>query len=309
MTDGAPEPELIFKKVKIPGNDAHGGAWKVAFADFVTAMMAFFLLLWLLSATTQEQLEGISNYFEPIGVRKGSSGSGGLFGGISASDPGPVRKPAAAVQEKMSTLTSPGDKETNEAPPIDGPPSDLPNLTDTKSDHESQQFLAAQAAMEQAIDEVPELRQLHEAIKIDITDKGLRIQLIDQQNVTMFKPGGAELTDHTKMILLLVASVVERLPNKLSISGHTDGQNFVDADGRGNWELSFDRASAARRELQAAGLPNQRIEEVIGKAATELLTPKQPLSPKNRRLEIVLLRQKDDPNTKLPAPPRIFGDN
>ena len=309
MTDGAPEPKLIIKKVKLPGAAAHGGAWKVAFADFVTAMMAFFLLLWLLNATTQEQLEGISNFFEPIGVRKGSSGSGGLFGGISASDPGPVRKPAAAVQENISSLSTPGDKATNKESPIDRPPSDLPNLTDSKSDHEAQQFRAAEAALEQALDEVPELRQLHEAIKIDVTDRGLRIQLIDQQNVTMFQPGGAVLTGHTKKILLLIASVVERLPNKLSISGHTDAQDYVTATGRGNWELSFDRAAAARAELQAAGLPNQRIEEVVGKADTELLTPKEPLSPRNRRLEIVLLHEKDDPNAKLPAPPRIFGDN
>jgi chemotaxis protein MotB len=310
VSDDAPkEPELVFKKVKLPGAAAHGGAWKVAFADFVTAMMAFFLLLWLLNATTQEQLEGISNYFEPVGVRQGSSGSGGLFGGISATEPGPIPKPAAPTEIKMSMDSTPGDKATNEESPIEGEVSDLPNLTQIKSDNEAKQFRAAEAALEQALDQVPELRHLREAIKIDTTDRGLRIQLIDQNGVSMFKPGGAELTDHTEKILILIASVVERLPNKLSISGHTDAQKFASSAGRTNWELSFDRAIAARRALQRAGLPNKRTAEVVAKADTELRFKDKPLSPGNRRLEIVLLRDRKDPNAKSPAPPRIFGNN
>ena len=308
MSDGAPkEPQLIVKKIKLPGAAAHGGAWKVAFADFVTAMMAFFLLLWLLNATTQEQLEGISNYFEPVGVRQGSSGSGGLFGGISATDPGPIPKPGAPSQIKMSMDNTPGDKATNEVSPVEADASDLPNLTELKSENEAKQFRAAEAALEQALDEVPELRSLREAVKIDTTDRGLRIQLIDQKGVAMFKPGGAELTDHTEKILILIASVIERLPNKISISGHTDGQNFKTATGRTNWELSFDRASAARRALQKAGVSDKRIAEIVGKADTELRFKDKPLSPGNRRLEIVLLRDRKDPKRKSPAPPRIFG--
>ncbi len=301
-----PQRELLIKKIKPPAPPPHGGAWKVAYADFVTAMMAFFLLLWLLNASTDEQLDGITNFFEPIGELSGSSGGEGVFGGISASDPGPVPKPGLSTQLSTALERTPGDKVIDEKVVVEELINDKPNVTDSESENEANQFKAAEAAIQQALDEVPELRNLHEAIKIDITQEGLRIQLIDQQNTAMFKPGGAELEDHTKTILLLVANVVERLPNKISVSGHTDSEPFRSRTGRTNWELSLDRANAGRRELEKNHIPTGRFKKVIGLADRDPLAPETPLSPRNRRLILVLLRTSAQRKDDLPTPPRIF---
>jgi len=305
-TEG-PKQQILYKKIKPPGPAPHGGAWKVAYADFVTAMMAFFLLLWLLSSASEEQLNGISNYFNPIGTRVGSLGSAGVFGGISASDPGPVPKPLISPQPAPTAKVTIGDKEVDKTFEIKDASEDLPNITDTKADNEAKQFKAAEAAIQQALDEVPELRELHEAVKIDITKKGLRIQLIDQEGTSMFKPGGAELRERTQNLLLLIASVVERLPNKISLSGHTDSTPFRSSLGKTNWDLSLNRANAGRREMQKSGIPSNRFEEVIGLADRDPLFPDDPASPGNRRLVIVLLREPNDPKIKSPGPPRIFG--
>lgn len=302
-----PKQQILFKKIKPPGPAPHGGAWKVAYADFVTAMMAFFLLLWLLSSASQEQLEGISNYFKPVGARVGSMGSAGVFGGISASDPGPVPAPLIAPQPAPTAKDTIGDKEVDklfEAEPLS---EDLPNITDNKAENEAKQFKAAEAAIQQALDEVPALRELHEAVKIDITDEGLIIQLIDQEGRSMFKPGGAELNDHTKNLLLMIASVIERLPNKISLSGHTDSTPFRSSLGKTNWDLSLNRANAGRRELQKNGIPSQRFLKVVGLADRDPLYPDNPTSPGNRRLIVTLVREAKDRPAEFPEPPRIFG--
>jgi len=311
MTDQAGTPEekreLIVKKVMLPGGAPHGGAWKVAYADFVTAMMAFFLLLWLLNATTDEQKQGISNFFEPIGELRGSSGSGGVFGGISASDPGPTPEPSRNPELTVTPEKTLGDKDVNKDIEVEALKEDLPNVTEETIKNETRQFMAAEAAVQQALTEVPELRDLHESIKIDVTDEGLRIQLIDQKGVPMFKPGGAELNDVTRKLLLLIASVIERLPNKVTLSGHTDSTPLHTPDGRTNWDLSLDRANAGRRALQEFGVPRDRFLKVVGMADRELLKPDDPTSPSNRRLVIMLLRATDLPGGNAPQPPRIFG--
>ncbi len=197
-----PRQPIILKKIKAPGPAPHGGARKVAYADFVTAMMAFFLLLWLLSAATQEQLAGISNYFKPIGTRVGSMGSLGVFGGISASDPGPVPIPLISPQPAPTAKNTISDKEVEKDFEVPALSEDLPNITDVKSQNESKQFKAAEAAIQQALDEVPELRNLHEAVNMDITEEGLRIELIDQEGNSMFKPGSAELNEEMSRSML-----------------------------------------------------------------------------------------------------------
>ena len=303
----APEREILFKKVKPPPPPAHGGAWKVAYADFVTAMMAFFLLLWLLNATVQDKLDGISNYFLPIGATTGTSGGEGVFGGTSATDPGPIQESSTSPQLSPTAEVESGENETRDDVPIPDLQDDRPNVTDSKSDNEAQQFKAAEAAMQQALDDVPELRDLHESIKIDITDEGLQIQLIDQQDSAMFKPGGAELNDRTKQLLLLVSSVIERLPNKLQLSGHTDSEPFRSPSGKTNWELSLERANTGRRELEENGIPPQRFIRVTGFADRIPLIVDDPASPRNRRLIILLEREKKDRTDLGPAPPRLFG--
>lgn len=302
-----PEREILFKKVKPPPPPAHGGAWKVAYADFVTAMMAFFLLLWLLNATVQEKLEGISNYFLPVGAKTGTSGGEGVFGGTSATDPGPVQTPSTSPQMAPTAEVETGDKEIREDVPVPDLQDDQPNVTDSKSDNEAKQFKAAEAAIQQALDDIPELRDLHEAIKIDITDEGMEIQLIDQKDSAMFKPGGAELNERTKTLLLLIASVIERLPNKLRISGHTDSEPFRSTTGRTNWELSLDRANSGRRELEENGISSKRFIRVTGFADRVPLLKNNPASPQNRRLIILLQRAEKDRTDLPPAPPRIFS--
>lgn len=300
-----PEREIIIKKVK-PPPAPHGGARKVAYADFVTAMMAFFLLLWLLNASVQDKLEGVSNYFLPIGAKTGTTGGEGVFGGTSATDPGPVQEPTTSPQMAPTAEVEVGDKSIREDVPVPDLNDDRPNVTDSKSDNEAKQFKAAEAAIQQALDDIPELRDLHEAIKIDITDEGMEIQLIDQKDTAMFKPGGAELNDRTKELLLLISSVITRLPNKLRISGHTDSEPFRSSAGKTNWELSLDRANAGRRELEENGISEKRFVRVTGFADRVPLLPDAPASPRNRRLIILLEREVDENANQGPAPPRIF---
>ena len=271
--DDGPKQEVIIKKIKGPGPAPHGGAWKVAYADFVTAMMAFFLLLWLLSAASEP----------PI--------------------PEHLQSPQVAVTSDATI----GSEQVEEATQIQDLTEDLPNVTNVKRENESKQFKAAEAAIQQALDQVPELRDLHEGVKVEITDEGLQIQLIDQERVSMFKAGGAELNEHTKQLLLLISSVVERLPNKISLSGHTDSTPFRSPSGKSNWDLSIDRANAGRREMQKNGIPIGRFQKVVGLADKDPLFPDNPTSPGNRRLVVTLLRDPDDPKIKLPEPPRIFG--
>ena len=306
MSDEEALEPLILKK-KLRGDDsAHGGAWKVTYADFVTAMMAFFILLWLLNATVQEKLEGISNYFLPIGQKTGTSGDDGVFGGTLATDPGPVQTPSTSAQMAPTAEVETGDKEIKEDIPVPDLQDDAPNVTDSKSDNEAKQFKATEAAIQQALDDIPELRDLHEAIKIDINDEGMEVQLIDQNDSAMFKPGGAELNERTKTLLLLIASVIERLPNKLKISGHTDSEPFRSTTGKTNWELSLERANAGRRELEENGISSKRFVRVTGFADRGPLLEDDPASPRNRRLIIMLPREAKDRTDLPPAPPRIF---
>jgi len=183
------------------------------------------------------------------------SGSGGLFHGISVIYPGPISKPASPTEIRMSMDKTPGDRATNEESPIQEEASSLLNLMQMKSNNEAKQFRTTEATVERALKHVPELRHLREAIKIDTTDRSLRIQFIDQKGVSMFKPGGAESTNHTEKTLIITANALERLPNKFFISGQTDAQKFTSSSGQTNWELSFDQASAVRRALQKAACP------------------------------------------------------
>ncbi|MDP6390832.1 MAG: flagellar motor protein MotB [Alphaproteobacteria bacterium] len=291
--DGRP---IFIKKIPPPPAEAHGGAWKVAYADFVTAMMAFFLLLWLLNATTTEQKQGISNFFEPEGAIKGSSGSGGMFGGLSSTDPGSEETPGETKEMTIGTQASTENEFENQSklqkkkPKVSSP---------VEVEREEQEFEAARLAIREAMEDLPELKELKASIVTDVTEEGLRIQIIDQNNLAMYQAGTAKLNGHGKKLLLLVASVVERLPNKLSFAGHT---------GQSNWGLSLGRANAARRELVRNGMPTSRVANVVGKANRELVDAKNKASPKNRRVSIVLLRKEiKKSDGAIPEPPRMFG--
>lgn len=289
------QPPIVIKKIKKGGHGHHGGAWKVAYADFVTAMMAFFLLLWLLSATTDEQKLGISNYFSPEAVSTGQSGAGGLFGGTSLAVEGALTSSGGSAVDSIPIPLPPSDPQTTEDDPeeSDGGVQEASEeaLEELLAEREQELFEAAEKALRQAITKLPELVDLQESLLIEQTPEGLRIQLVDQERISMFASGSAEPNEQTRKLTSMIAKVVAQLPNKISVSGHTDSTPYRTANGYSNWELSADRANAARRLLLDSDLSDDRISQVQGRADTDHLFPDEPNSPRNRRISIVLLRQ------------------
>jgi chemotaxis protein MotB len=286
------EQQVITKKVKVAEDGHHGGAWKVAYADFVTAMMAFFLLLWLLNATEQEVLDGLSNYFTPT-TRTSSapSGSGNVFGGITPNQPGPTQD---KVSESTTADQGTSQGDLNSTEDESGPEDEASTGSEgeVNSEDEQNRFNLAKTNLEAQLDALPpELDALKETIKVDVTDEGLRIQLVDTRDRASFEQGTAELTEHARMALRLVADVAGTMPNPVSVTGHTaEGEG-----GSGAWDLSVDRANAVRRGLVRDGLPERRFETVVGKSDTEPLIPENPASPQNRRMTILLKRQAPAP--------------
>ena len=282
---GRNEGTIIVKKV-VGGHDGHhGGAWKVAYADFVTAMMAFFLLLWLLNATTEEQKRGISEYFTPASVSLSTGGAGGMLGGQSIS-------PGASVSATSSapvivTITSPPPPAITET--VEKDPNEEA-LEKFKAEQEQASFEEAQDALQQALQEDPELAGLKDNLVVDMTPEGMRIQILDKEGAGMFASGSATLKPQTRKLFEKVAQAIEKLPNKLSISGHTDSTPFNRGD-YSNWELSSDRAHASRRALADSGLGGDRFARVTGKADIEPLNLEDPFQPENRRISIILLRE------------------
>jgi len=331
MADGAANQQpIIVKKVKGHGHGHHGGAWKVAYADFVTAMMAFFLLLWLLNATTEEQRKGIADYFSPESLSSPSSGAGGILGGKTvAIDGGQVS--AGGMSEGGARIPLPpkvsgegeegddgedlvegeggetelaetgtsefaefGETDKTEFGDTDKPDFGRINegaLDQALAAREQEQFEAAAEMLRQAIDSVPELVALQDSLLIEQTPEGLRIQLVDQKGYSMFALGSAQPNQQTRNLVQLVTRAVEQLGNKISISGYTDSRPYRSQEGYTNWELSSDRANAARRLLIESGLEAERIALVQGRADTDPLLPDDPESERNRRISIVLLRE------------------
>jgi chemotaxis protein MotB len=299
-------PIIIIKRRKKVAHAAHhGGAWKVAYADFVTAMMAFFLLLWLLNATTEEQRRGISDYFSPASVSRTTSGAGGVLGGMTVVRDGALRSDGSQLSIPLP------------ATPTDNPDSDVDGefagdggensaaeqdrkqqtneLTPEEQDkllakREEERFEAAAEELRQAIQSTPELAKLAESLIIDRTPEGLRIQIVDQDKYSMFPLGSAAMYDYTRKLLAEVAKIVAKLPNRIAVTGHTDSTPYSRSSSYTNWELSTERALASRRALLDSGFLEDRIERVIGKADKEHLLPAEPNSPRNRRISIVLLR-------------------
>ena len=275
---------------------------RFAYADFVTAMMAFFLLLWLLNATTEEQRQGIADYFAPTSISASTSGAGGILGGLSVSSPGAQvsANPQEGITISLAPL-APGAAPSEEDADDSGTPDDNEaEITDEELDErlgqrEEERFAAAEEQLRQAIQEMDTLEQLSESLIIDRTPEGLRIQIIDQEGLSMFPLGGSEMFGHTRELLTVVARVLRDQPNQIAVDGHTDGLQFSSENGYSNWELSSDRANASRRALLDAGLQPDRIARVVGKADTDPLFKDDPASPRNRRISIVLLRDSPVP--------------
>jgi len=278
MSDDSQRP-IIVKRIKKSAHGHHGGAWKIAYADFVTAMMAFFLLMWLLGSTAKGDLAGISEYFKtPLKVAlQGGSGSGDSSSLIKGGGKDLTRTDGQ-VQKTMDPL----EKKTI-------------NLAAAKVEFEKQEMKKLQGLkerIEKAIDTNPMLKQFKDQILIDITSEGLRIQIVDEKNRPMFDLGGAHMKSYTVQILQEIGKMLNEVPNRVSLSGHTDATPYSSGEkGYSNWELSADRANSSRRELIAGGMAESKMLRVVGLASAVMLDDKDPNNPINRRISLIVLNK------------------
>jgi chemotaxis protein MotB len=284
---------IIIKKVKKGGHGHHGGAWKIAYADFVTAMMAFFLLMWLLGSTSKEDLQGIAQYFQnPL--------MASLSGGSSTGD-------------RTSIIPGGGQDLTR----VDGQvkKAEVVDPEEAKKrlrEQEAKRMQETKEKLEKMIEQDNVLKEFKNQLKIDITPEGLRIQIVDQDKRPMFDLASARMAPYAEAILRKVAPIVNELPNKITVLGHTDSRPF--GSGRGdysNWELSADRANAARRMLNASGIAEGKVMRVSGLADSVPFNPGDPADPINRRISIILLKKEVEEqyvaNTGAVVPPADAG--
>jgi len=279
---------IVVKRIKKVVGGAHGGAWKIAYADFVTAMMAFFLLMWLLGSTAKEDLAGISDYFKtPLSVA--------LTGGTSTSESrsmikgggmdvtrnkGEVRKGEIKPEKKIEIKTA-------------------EEILRQEKQKEVEKLKELKSSIEKAIDANQKLQQFKKQILLDITTEGLRIQIVDEKNRPMFRSGSAQLEPYTKDILHEIGKTLNQVPNKVSLSGHTDAQPYsLTGKGYGNWELSADRANASRRELIAGGIGEEKVVRVVGLSSAVLFDKIDPLNPINRRISIIVMNKKAEESAR-----------
>lgn len=281
---GEEKRPIVIKRIKKVSAGAHGGAWKIAYADFVTAMMAFFLLMWLLGSTAKGDLQGIAEYFKtPLKVAlMGGSGSGDSSSIIKG---GGTDLSKAAGQVKKSD--TPTDKKIFD---IKRATAEMQRIEKAKELGKLQEL---KAAIENAINQNMKLAPYKNQILLDITSEGLRIQIVDEKNRAMFRTGSAVLEPYTKDILQEIGKTLNQLPNKISLSGHTDAHAYLsDKTGFSNWDLSANRANASRRELIAGGMDETKVVRVVGLASAVLFDQTDPFNPVNRRISIIVMNKK-----------------
>ena len=284
----AKESAVMIKKVKkVVGGGHHGGAWKVAYADFVTAMMAFFLLMWLINTTSPEQKMGIADYFAPASVSQSNSGSGGILGGTSLGQDGAKADGSARVMQN----SAPQSESTEDNP--ESASSKSAEAAEAKAAQAAEQasFQSAALSLRQAMQSMPELAELSKQVIVDQTPEGLRIQLVDQEGRSMFESGSSRPNERARVLLRAVTKIVDQLPNRVIISGHTNASDVSAGVSDGDWNLSAGRADGARRVMQQFGMDMDRVAQVTGKANAEPLFPDDPTLPGNRRISITLLRE------------------
>lgn len=268
---------IIIRRVKKIAGAHHGGAWKIAYADFVTAMMAFFLLMWLLGSTAKGDLQGIAEYFRtPLKVA--------LAGGSGAGDTSSIIKGGGKDLTRSFGQVKDGES---------APQRRTINLHSARRELarlERQRLDGLKQTLEKMVEAQPTLQQFRDQIRLDITAEGLRVQIVDQGNRPMFDTGSARLKDYTREILRQMAPVLNGVENSVALSGHTDAAPYLSGErGYSNWELSADRANASRRELIAGGMDEKKIVRVVGLASSALAVGDDPLHPANRRISIVVL--------------------
>lgn len=296
---------IIIKRIKKGGHAAHGGAWKIAYADFVTAMMAFFLLMWLLGSTTEGDKKGIADYFNsPLKVA--------MFGGSGAGDATSIIKGGGNNLSESTGQMKKGKSETADEKLR------KKALKAEQMRAEAERLRALKMKVEEVIANDERLAKFKSQIQLDLTAEGLRIQIVDDQNRPMFNSGSAEVNSYMRDILRAIGGVLQEVPNRLTIEGHTDAKPFSAGErGYSNWELSADRANASRRELIYGGLSGAKVLRVQGLSASMLFEKGDPESPLNRRISIIVMNREaedrffsaariesgDDPQADAELPP------
>jgi chemotaxis protein MotB len=288
---GADKRPIIIRKKKVVAGEHHGRAWKVAYADFVTALMAFFLVMWLVASANDQQKTAIFDYFKNPSMARGSApipapgqdGPGGastspidMRGGLTASAPSPVSESGAGTPRS----TAPAD-ELRQPRSLTGEPSETKRFEDLRKE------------LLEAVQKSQALQKFKDQLLVDLTSEGLRIQIVDAQNRPMFDLSGTTMKPYARELLLEIGKSLNGLPNRISISGHTDDTPFVGGDRTRytNWELSADRANAARRVLVDGGLGIDKIARVVGMSSYVMLDAKNPKNSMNRRISIVVLNK------------------
>lgn len=275
---------IVIKRIKKVAGGHHGGAWKIAYADFVTAMMAFFLLMWLLGSTTKDDLKGISEYFNtPLKVA--------MFGGSGSGDSSSIIKGGGKDLTRTTGQVKEGELPAEKK--IINLKAATEELLRLEKFKEIDKLKELKKNIEKAISDNVKLKQFQNQILLDITTEGLRIQIVDEKNRPMFRSGRAELEQYTKEILHEIGKTLNQMPNKVSLSGHTDAQPYAaDRKGFSNWDLSADRANASRRELIAGGMDEAKVVRVVGLSSAVLFDKTNPLNPVNRRISIIVMNKK-----------------
>jgi chemotaxis protein MotB len=265
---------IVIKRIKKGGHGHHGGVWKIAYADFVTAMMAFFLLMWLLGSTTKGDLKGIAEYFaSPLQIA--------MMGGSGAGDANSVIQGGGTSLTEQTGQVKRGDTEEEKRKRR------LKRLREERARMEE-----LKAKVEAALFANAKLAELRNQIRIEITPDGLRIQIVDDFNRPMFALGGAQVQPYMRDLLREIGSVLNQVDNKIALSGHTDAAPYAGGErGYSNWELSADRANASRRELIAGGMDPGKIVRVVGLADSSLLVKDDPRNPLNRRISIIVMNK------------------
>src|ERR1700728_1660704 len=289
-------PILIVKRPKKAGAAHHGGAWKVAYADFVTAMMAFFMVMWLIASVSKEERAAIFDYFKNPSMQQGKSprasmgqmGPGGastsvinLRGALDA------RKSASAVSTGLGT---PRDTPAT----VDKAAPDVDEAKKIASEADRKKLESLMAQLREAIDHSQALQPFKDQLWLDITPEGLRIQIVDSKNRPMFDLGSAKLKDYTSQILHELAPYLGSVPNRISVSGHTDTTPYAAVKGQTNWDLSADRANAARRALEGGGLSTDKVSRVVGLSSSVLFDKQNSRNPINRRISIIVMTKEAD---------------
>lgn len=272
------KPNIIIRRVKkIQGGGHHGGSWKVAYADFVTAMMAFFMVMWLVGALTTKQREAVSDYFKNPSPVKGES----TIRAQGQNGPGGASNSMIKLGGTMEVPKGPGEKFTRD-------PNDQKSEAEKKAE-EKKRLEELMSDLNEAISKSQALEPFKDQLFLDITPEGLRIQIVDKQNRPMFDLGSAKLMPYTENILHEIANFINKVPNRVSIAGHTDTTQYATRTGYSNWELSADRANAARRSLLEGGMEDSKTARVVGFSDAVLFDKKDTHNPINRRISIVVM--------------------